>query len=149
MFETIFDSMNCKYGAARRSTRLEVESLEGRDMPSTLASDWPPPPTALAAVWPPPPPAKISMVDLGGTVDPLGSGAGINPSAQLLGGGTGINPSAQLLGGGAGINPGAQLLGGGAGINPSAQLLGGAPGINPSAEHFDSDAMVQVLGGGV
>jgi hypothetical protein len=27
-----------------RNPRLQVESLEGRDMPSTLAMEWPPPP---------------------------------------------------------------------------------------------------------
>jgi hypothetical protein len=50
---------------------LNVENLDGRDMPSTLfGEDWPPPP-AVSAIWPPPPPnTQVCVVELGGRVDP-------------------------------------------------------------------------------
>lgn len=66
MLQTIMNSLSRKPHTARRSMRLEVESLEGRDMPSALAG-------SVAAVWPPPPPAQVSVVALGGRVDPGGA----------------------------------------------------------------------------
>ena len=80
MFTTLFQSAS---GKSRRSISLQVETLEGRDMPSTLPVslnptpfvDWPPPPTMAyqvigeksepshsvheSAIWPPPPPSAL------------------------------------------------------------------------------------------
>ncbi len=50
MFQTLFRNVP---GKSRRTFMLGVETLEGRNMPSTLstvvepASDWPPPPSAV------------------------------------------------------------------------------------------------------
>ena len=69
MFSSLIQSTNRKSPTC--SVRLSVETLEGRDMMSTLAEF-----TTLAAVWPPPPPAQAQFTELlfgGGTIDPTGN----------------------------------------------------------------------------
>jgi hypothetical protein len=63
MIQTFFHRMT---GKPRRTTRLVVEALERRDMPSTLSVPVNPTPPAA---WPQPP------VVLRGTLDPGGTGA--------------------------------------------------------------------------
>jgi hypothetical protein len=82
MFASFVQKTNRKSSA--RSTRLELENLEGRALMSTLAVLAAP---SLAAVWPPPPPAQV-QVGPGGTEEvPQGHTilGGIRPGSDVAG----------------------------------------------------------------
>ncbi|MBI3407935.1 MAG: hypothetical protein HY040_06210 [Planctomycetes bacterium] len=82
MFATLLQNLSRKSRNVPRSRRLEVETLEGRSVPSALGTLVRP---AVAADWPPPPVTQAHVRETlmgGGRVDPgAANGAHIIGSA--------------------------------------------------------------------
>ncbi|MCI0743230.1 MAG: hypothetical protein L0Y72_29740 [Gemmataceae bacterium] len=136
MFATLFGKLNRTSRNGVRSRQLEVETLEGRAVPSALATLVP---SAAGVDWPSPPAGQVR--ELGGTIDPSGNvtvlgGARGGVDMDPLGGGT-IDPSgnATVL-----VGPGGTEE-----VPARANLLGGKIGDGMN----DGDDFVGTLGGKV